>query len=90
MRDVVEHVAEVYEHKIACIRLAGIRPDPWPPAWPQDRDPLAWFAAAHRRLLELLAATDPTTRSWTWWPPDQTAGFWLRRMARKRPYTART
>jgi len=83
VRDVVEHTAEVYEHKIACVRLRGIRPEPWPPAWPQDRDPLAWFADAHARLLELLTATEPAAPSWTWWPPDQTAGFWARRMAQE-------
>ncbi|MDP9397978.1 MAG: maleylpyruvate isomerase family mycothiol-dependent enzyme [Actinomycetota bacterium] len=83
VRDVVEHTAEVYEHKIACIRLGGPRPDPWPPNWPADRDPLAWFADAHGRLLDLLHDTDPATPSWTWWPPDQSAGFWVRRMAQE-------
>ncbi len=73
----------VYEHKIACIRLRGERPDPWPPPWPAGRDPLAWFADAHGRLLEVLSSTDPGAPSWTWWPPDQTAGFWVRRMAQE-------
>ena len=45
--DVVRHTAEVYEHKIACIQLAGARPDPWPPRWPADRDPVTWFVEAH-------------------------------------------
>jgi len=44
VRDVVEHTAEVYEHKIACIGPRDRRPEPWPPVWPQDRGPLAWFA----------------------------------------------
>ena len=42
VRDLVAHVAQVYEHKIQCTRL-GHAPDPW--------------------------------------PPDQTVGFWARRMA---------
>ncbi len=83
VRDAVEHTATVYEHKIACIRLRGERPDPWPPPWPAGRDPLAWFADAHGRLLEVLSSTDPGAPSWTWWPPDQTAGFWVRRMAQE-------
>ena len=37
VRDLVAHVAEVYEHKIACTAL-GYAPDPWPPEWPADRD----------------------------------------------------
>lgn len=78
--EAVAHTAEVYEHKLACIAAAGARPDPWPPVWP-DRDPVAWFADAHARLLAVLRTTDPGAPSWTWWPPDRTAGFWTRRMA---------
>jgi uncharacterized protein (TIGR03083 family) len=80
VRDLVSHVAEVYEHKIACT-LLGEAPDPWPPEWPADRDPIEWFVDAHERLLEMFARSEPTTPSATWWPPDQTVGFWARRMA---------
>lgn len=82
VHDVVTHTAEVYEHKLACIALRAA-PDPWPPAWPTDRDPLAWFDDAHRRLLDVLRSTDPATPAYTWWPPDQTVGFWVRRMAQE-------
>ena len=82
VRDVVTHTAEVYEHKLACIELRAA-PDPWPPPWPADRDPLAWFADAHARLLDVLSSTDPATPAYTWWPPDQTVGFWVRRMAQE-------
>ncbi len=80
MSDLVTHVAEVYEHKIACTAL-GKSPDPWPPEWPADRDPIDWFGDAHGRLLEMFERSNPTTPSATWWPPDQTVGFWARRMA---------
>ena len=78
--DLVSHVAQVYEHKIACTAL-GRSPDPWPPEWPADRDPIEWFVDAHERLLAMFEASGPTTPSATWWPPDQTVGFWARRMA---------
>jgi uncharacterized protein (TIGR03083 family) len=81
VRDVVEHVAEVYEHKLRCVELAGPAPEPWPPVWPPDRDPLAWFDDALDRLLSALRSTSPSAPSWTWLPEDQTAGFWARRMA---------
>ena len=81
VRDVVRHTAEVYEHKIACVALGGPKPDPWPPEWPPASDSLAWFEDAHLRVVEMLRTTDPAAPSWTWWPEDQTAGFWLRRMA---------
>ncbi|HZD18521.1 MAG TPA: maleylpyruvate isomerase family mycothiol-dependent enzyme [Actinomycetota bacterium] len=80
MRDLVRHVAEVYEHKIACTAL-GRAPDPWPPEWPADRDPVEWLADAHERLLEMFERSEPSTPSATWWPSDQTVGFWARRMA---------
>lgn len=82
MRDLVAHVAEVYEHKMVCTR-GGREPDPWPPAWPADRHPVEWLAEAHERLLQMFADSDPDTPSATWWPPDQTVGFWARRMAQE-------
>jgi len=82
VRDLVAHVAEVYEHKIACTEL-GHAPDPWPPVWPGDRDPVGWLRDAHGRLLGMFERSGPTTQSATWWPPDQTVGFWARRMAQE-------
>ncbi|BEP15719.1 maleylpyruvate isomerase family mycothiol-dependent enzyme [Acidothermaceae bacterium B102] len=81
--DLVRHTAEVYEHKIACIQLGGSPPDPWPPSWPKAGEPLAWFDDAQHRLMDVLTSTDPAAPSWTWWPADQTAGFWTRRMAQE-------
>jgi uncharacterized protein (TIGR03083 family) len=80
--DLVSHVAQVYEHKIACTAL-GRAPDPWPPEWPADRYPIEWLTDAHGRLLAMFARSGPTTPSATWWPPDQTVGFWARRMAQE-------
>jgi uncharacterized protein (TIGR03083 family) len=82
VQDVVTHVAEVYEQKIACTLLQA-NPDPWPPRWPAERDPLEWFADAHQRLLTLLAERGPEAPTYTWWPEDQTVGFWARRMAQE-------
>ena len=83
MHDLVTHIARVYEHKIACTEL-GHEPDPWPPPeWPTDRDDLVWLADAHARLLAMFAAHGPTDPSATWWPSDQTVGFWARRMAQE-------
>jgi uncharacterized protein (TIGR03083 family) len=81
VRDVLRHTAEVYEHKIACVALGGPAPDPWPPPSPPESVSLGWYEDAHGRVLEMLRTTDPAAPSWTWYPEDQTAGFWLRRMA---------
>lgn len=82
VHDLVSHVAEVYEHKMACTRLQRA-PEPWPPEWPSDRDPVEWLRDAHERLLQMFASSTPRTPSATWWPPDQTVGFWARRMAQE-------
>lgn len=80
VRTLVDHVAQVYEHKIACTELLA-EPDPWPPEWPADRDSVAWMDDARRRLISLLRERGPAAPSKTWWEPDQTVGFWARRMA---------
>jgi uncharacterized protein (TIGR03083 family) len=41
----------------------------------------AWVADGTAALLDQLAATTPETETWTWYPEDQTVGFWARRMA---------
>ncbi len=78
--DVVAHTAEVYSHKVACT-LLGQEPDPWPPPEWQGREPLAAFDQALAALLHLFESHEPDHPSHTWWPPDQTVGFWMRRMA---------
>jgi len=42
-----------------------------------------WFAESVRRLENVFRQTDEGERTWTWWPEDQTAGFWMRRMAQE-------
>jgi uncharacterized protein (TIGR03083 family) len=79
VRDVVLHVAQVYQHKIACMER-GRAPDPWPPDWPID-DPVGWLRESRDELLAELAARGPEAPSYTWFPPDQTVAFWFRRMA---------
>ncbi len=82
VKDLVVHVAEVYEHKIQGM-LVGVRPDPWPPEWPAERDPVEWFRDAHARLLAELRSRSPEEPTWTWFPADQTVAFWGRRMAQE-------
>lgn len=78
--DLLEHTADVYLHKIECMRNAA-PPDPWPPPRPADRDLVQEFRAAHAALLAELIRRDPDERRFTWWPADRTNGFWYRRMA---------
>lgn len=76
--DLVVHVAEVFLHKAETMRL-GTYPTPWPPDL--RADPLGALDENYRRLLDEFAARDTADHSLTWYGPDQTVGFWLRRMA---------
>lgn len=79
VRDLVEHVAETYFHKVACMRDKAF-PDPWPP--PRDDTPaLTHLADAAAALLAELTSRDPGEFAATWWWDEQTVGFWGRRMA---------
>ena len=78
--DLVEHVALVYLHKVECMRTGP--PAGWPP--PLDPEPpLALLDRAYEALVGEFAARAPGSASFTWYEPDQTVGFWARRMAQE-------
>ncbi|MET8140698.1 maleylpyruvate isomerase family mycothiol-dependent enzyme [Sphaerisporangium sp. NPDC005288] len=78
--DLVEHVAKVYLHKVECIRL-GAFPDDWPEAIPAD--PVTALDRYYERLTTIFAEHTPADPAATWHEPDQTVGFWIRRMAQE-------
>jgi uncharacterized protein (TIGR03083 family) len=80
--DVVGHTAEVYAHKVACTRLQAA-PEPWPPPEHAGREPLELFDDSLGELLAMFEYEGPEAPSHTWWPPDQSVGFWIRRMAQE-------
>ncbi len=83
VRDVVDHVGMVYGHKIAALEL-GRRPEPGEWQGPEPGvDEIAWCHGLLHRLASDLAAVAADEPAWTWWEPDQTAGFWQRRMAQE-------
>jgi uncharacterized protein (TIGR03083 family) len=78
--DLVRHVAEVYLHKAETMRR-GTWPAPWPPDLPGD--PLVQLDDAYRTLVGEFAAREFGDPTLTWFDPDQTVGFWVRRMAQE-------
>jgi len=80
--DLVQHVGAVYLHKVATMR-AGAIPSPWPPAGLNDEEPVALLDRAYAELIEEFARHAPEDFSPTWYDPDQTVGFWIRRMAQE-------
>lgn len=80
VRDVVEHVALVYLHKVECMRQG--KPVPWPPQ-AEPAPPLALLDHNYAALVNEFAQRPPESSSYTWYSPDQTVGFWQRRMAQE-------
>ncbi|HKR99196.1 MAG TPA: maleylpyruvate isomerase family mycothiol-dependent enzyme [Candidatus Dormibacteraeota bacterium] len=82
VREVVRHTGSVYRHKVACMQL-GRSPgeDGWirEPAPHEDLE--LWFQDSLELLLDELRSRQPEDATFTWWPEDQTVGFWGRRMA---------
>ncbi|MGH8875988.1 MAG: maleylpyruvate isomerase family mycothiol-dependent enzyme [Stackebrandtia sp.] len=79
--DLLEHVAQVYNHKTECIKNG--KPENWPP----PRDPavptMTLLRQALGNLLAELTPREPSQPAYTWYDPDQTVGFWIRRMAQE-------
>lgn len=84
VRDVLVHTGQVYLRKVANMRTMaaaaaaefGAEPDP-------EGDVVVWFEQALARLTTELEERGPEAASYTWWPPEQTVGFWFRRMAQE-------
>lgn len=75
------HVAQTYLHKVECIRL-GAFPENWPPQ-DLDPDPVGVLDEQFAALTAAFDAHDPADPAATWHDPDQTVGFWIRRMAQE-------
>jgi uncharacterized protein (TIGR03083 family) len=78
--DLTRHVGEVYLHRTLTMR-EGAEPILWPPEELADEEPLVLLDRAYVGLREEFAAHQPEDRVGSWYTPDQTVGFWIRRMA---------
>lgn len=80
--DLTQHVGAVYLHKATTLR-DGKQPTAWPPAGMNDEDPVELLDRAYAEMIAELTSRSPGDVSETWYPPDQTVGFWIRRMAQE-------
>ncbi|MFC0534173.1 maleylpyruvate isomerase family mycothiol-dependent enzyme [Phytohabitans kaempferiae] len=78
--DLARHVGMVYLHKTLAMR-EGAEPEVWPPADLPDEEPLALLDRAYADLRAEFDARDPGEPAGSWYKPDQSVGFWIRRMA---------
>ncbi|WP_433509183.1 maleylpyruvate isomerase family mycothiol-dependent enzyme [Nonomuraea sp. CA-143628] len=79
--DLVAHITEVYLHKAETM-LRGEWPTPWPPDL-SGEEPFAVLDRAYAELMAEFAARAPDDYALTWYEPDQTVRFWIRRMAQE-------
>jgi uncharacterized protein (TIGR03083 family) len=77
--DLVRHVGAVYLDKVSCMRDG--RHQEWPPAGIDEEESLAVLDRGYAALMAEFATREPGSPSFTWYGPDQTVGFWIRRMA---------
>lgn len=88
IEDCVAHIAEVYlargrRPKIACMRLQRRPGEDYEQRPPAGIGVLDWFDTSAASLLDELRRRGPEAPAYTWWPADQTVGFWYRRMAQE-------
>ncbi|KAA1422871.1 maleylpyruvate isomerase family mycothiol-dependent enzyme [Mumia zhuanghuii] len=79
VRDLLEHVARVFRHKVESIRTAS--EPPWPVTGLDTSDVRRLLADESAVLLAELQQRGPRQVRYTWYPEDRTNGFWFRRMA---------
>lgn len=81
--DLVTHLADVFAHKSATMRL-GRPPQPkefdWDPL-PGEVDNVPAYERQLAELVAELSSRGPGARTWTWVPGEETVAFWFRRMA---------
>jgi uncharacterized protein (TIGR03083 family) len=80
--DQTRHLGEVYLHKVGAMR-EGVEPEQWPPPGTEQEEPLALLERAYAELRGEFAARRPEDPAGSWYGPDQTVGFWIRRMAQE-------
>lgn len=82
MAGLVSHVGVTYLHK-AVIMSTGEWPDDWPPPGTEQEPPLALLDRGYAELIAEFAAHSPADPTPTWYEPDQSVAFWIRRMAQE-------
>ncbi|MFN8169712.1 MAG: maleylpyruvate isomerase N-terminal domain-containing protein [Candidatus Nanopelagicales bacterium] len=86
VRDLLSHVIGVYRHKSEAMRTDAAPVQRGEDDWGvlrEGEDPRAALREAYAELRALLTAREPSATTWTWWPGEQTVGFWVRRMAQE-------
>lgn len=83
VNELVRHTAAVYLHKVEAMSSGMPQEGEWPPAGIENEETLALFDRGYRELIHEFDTREPGDGAATWYAPDQTVGFWIRRMAQE-------
>ncbi|HLW17151.1 MAG TPA: maleylpyruvate isomerase family mycothiol-dependent enzyme [Actinomycetota bacterium] len=81
--DLVWHVGGIHRHRIWLITEHPYGPSGFDIERPSDDAIAEWFLDGAEKLSKVLEQHDASEKVWTWFPPDQSVGFWQRRMAQE-------
>ena len=81
--DLVWHVGGIHRHRIWLITEHPAGPAGFDIERPSDDAIVDWFLDGAENLSQVLEQHDASEKVWTWFPDDQTVGFWQRRMAQE-------
>ncbi len=81
--DLIWHVGGIHRHRIWLITEHPDGPSGFAIERPGDDAIVDWFVDGSEELARVLESHEPTEKVWTWFPDDQTVGFWQRRMAQE-------
>jgi len=86
LQQLLEHTGMVHRWQTLVVR-DRLDHEPWPlPPEVQlqpGEDVAEWFQRGVDEAVAALGAADPDEQRWTWFPPDQTAGWYQRRLAQE-------
>lgn len=83
LADLTDHTAFVFMHKTGAMR-DGVESQDYPPTLPDPRPaPLDLLAEAYAGLIAEFDRHQPQDAAGSWYTPDQTVSFWIRRMAQE-------
>jgi uncharacterized protein (TIGR03083 family) len=82
-QDLMSHCGGVWAYVATALRLGRAPVDAEAPAPPEGAAVLDFHDEHLRDLLVVLADRGPDEDTWTWFPGEQSTGFWFRRMAQE-------
>jgi uncharacterized protein (TIGR03083 family) len=86
LRDLLEHTGGVHRWQTIVVRDALDR-EPWPlpddVRLRPDEDVAEWFQRGVDEAVDGMRTAEAGDARWTWFPPDQTAGWYFRRITQE-------